>query len=108
MQAVVAIPEITSLVCNQKASELIMRPVAGVPLLMRTLITAARAGADDILLICPAGLSNELVRKFLETALRYGVRVSVIQLDEFDPGADSSWAKLAPHLEDQFLWLPWN
>jgi phosphatidylglycerophosphate synthase len=108
MQAVVAIPEITSLVCDKKASELIMRPVAGVPLLMRTLITAARAGADDILLICAAALSNELVRKFLETALRYGVRVSVIQFDEFDPGAGSSWAKIAPHLEDQFLWLPWN
>jgi len=60
MQAVVAIPEITSLVCTKKASELVMTPVAGVPLLMRTLITAARAGADDILLICPAALSNEL------------------------------------------------
>ena len=108
MQAVVAIPEITSLVCNKKASELVMRPVAGVPLLMRTLITAARAGADDILLIGSAALSDELVRNFLETALRHRVRVRVIQLDEFDPGAASSWAKLAPHLEDQFLWLPWN
>jgi phosphatidylglycerophosphate synthase len=108
MQAVVAIPEITSLVCNRKASELIMPPVAGVPLLMRTLITAARAGADDILLICPAALSDELVRKFLETAPQYGVRVSGIQLDEFDPRAASSWAKLAPHLNRDFLWLPWN
>jgi len=108
MQAVVAIPEITSLVCDKEASELIMAPVAGVPLLMRTLITATRAGADDILLICPAALSNELVRSFLEAALRHGVRAKVIQLDEFDPGAASSWAKLAPHLENQFLWLPWN
>jgi phosphatidylglycerophosphate synthase len=108
MQAVVAIPEITSLVCNKKASDLIMRPVAGVPLLVRTLVTAARAGADDILLICPAALSNELIRKCLETASQHGVSVSVIQLDEFDPGADSSWAKLAPHLNHDFLWLPWN
>jgi phosphatidylglycerophosphate synthase len=108
MQAVVAVSEITSLVCNEKASELIMPPVAGVALLMRTLITAARAGADDILLIFPAALSNELVRKFLETALQYGVRVRVIPLDEFDPGAASSWAKLAPHLKHDFLWLPWN
>ena len=108
MQAVVAIPEITSLVCNKKASELIMRPVAGVPLLMRTLITAARAGADNILLICPANVSDEPVRKFLETALHYGVRVRVIQLSEFDPCAISSWAKLTPHLNHDFLWLPWN
>jgi phosphatidylglycerophosphate synthase len=108
MQAVVAIPEITSLVCHKKASELVMRPIAGVPLLRRTLITAARAGADDILLICPAALSNELVEQFLETAPRYGARVCVIQLDEFDPRATSSWAKLAPHLNRDFLWLPWN
>jgi len=108
MQAVVAIPEIASLVSNKKASELIMPPVGGVPLLTRTLITAARAGADDILLISPSALSNELVPKFLETALQYGVRVSVIQLDEFDPGAASSWAKLAPRLNHDFLWLPWN
>jgi phosphatidylglycerophosphate synthase len=108
MQAVVAIPEITSPVCNKKASELIMLPVAGVPLLTRTLITAARAGADDILLIGSAVLSHELLRKILETAPQYGVRVSMIQLDEFDPCADPSWAKLAPHLKHDFLWLPWN
>src|SRR5580658_8322019 len=113
MQSIVAIPEITSLagnkkVCNTKASELIMTPVSGVPLLLRTLITTARAGEDDILLICPAALSNWLVRNFLETTLQYGVRVSAIQIDEFDPGSDSSCAKLAPQLEAQFLWLPWN
>jgi phosphatidylglycerophosphate synthase len=108
MQAVVAIPEITSLVCNKKASELIMRRVAGVPLLMRTLITAARAGADDILLICPAALSDKPVRHLVDTVQHYGVRVSTIQFDDFVPGAASSWAKLAPHLNHDFLWLPWN
>jgi len=108
MQAVVAIPEIASLVCDKKASELIMRPVASVPLLMRTLITAARAGADDILLIGSAALSDERVRQLMQSTLKYGISVRVIQLDEFDPRAISNWAKLAPHLEEQFLWLPWN
>lgn len=108
MQAIVAIPQIASLVCNKKASELMMTPVAGVPLLVRTLMTATRAAADDILLISPAGLSDEVTRTVLETALRYGVPVSVIHLDNFDPSAASSWAKLAPCLEEQFLWLPWN
>ena len=108
MQAVVAIPEIASLVCDKKASELIMRPVASVPLLMRTLITAARAGADDILLIGSAALSDERVRQLMQSTLKYGISVRVIQLDEFDPRAISNWAKLAPHLEEQFLWLPSN
>jgi phosphatidylglycerophosphate synthase len=108
MQAVVAIPEITSLVCNDKTSELLMRPVAGVPLLMRTLITAARAGADDVMLVCPAALSDELVLQFLETAFQYGVRVKVIQLGEFDARSMTSWTELTPYLNGKFLWLPWN
>jgi len=108
MQAVVAIPEITSLVCGKKASELIMLPVAGVPLLIRTLVTAARAGADDILLICPAALSDQLLRLFMQSSAKYRIPVRAIQLNEFDPHAISSWAKLAPHLKEQFLWLPWN
>jgi phosphatidylglycerophosphate synthase len=108
MQAVVAIPEVTSLVCTQKASELIMRPIAGVPLLMRTLITAARAGADDVLLIASGALSNELLRQLMQSSVKYGIPVRVIQLNEFDPRAISSWAKLAPHLNRDFLWLPWN
>ena len=108
MQAVVAIPEITSLVCGKKASELIMLPVAGVPLLIRTLVTAARAGADDILLICPAALSDQLLRLFMQSSAKYRIPVRAIQLNEFDPRAISSWAKLAPHLKEQFLWLPWN
>jgi phosphatidylglycerophosphate synthase len=108
MQAVVAIPEITSLVCDKKASELIMRPVAGVPLLMRTLITAARAGAADILLIGSAALSDELLQQIMQSSVKYGSPVRVIHLDEFDPGATANWAKLAPHLSDAFLWLPWN
>jgi phosphatidylglycerophosphate synthase len=108
MQAVVAIPEVTSLMCTQKASELIMRPVAGVPLLMRTLITAARAGADDVLLIASGVLSDELLRQLMQSSVKYGIPVRVIQLNEFDPRAISSWAKLAPHLNRDFLWLPWN
>ena len=85
-----------------------MPPVAGVPLLMRTLMTAARAGADDILLISSAALSDELLRKFMQSSVKYGIPVRVIQLNEFDPRAISSWAKLAPHLNHDFLWLPWN
>jgi phosphatidylglycerophosphate synthase len=108
MQAVVAIPEINSLACDKKASELIMPPVAGVPLLMRTLMTAARAGADDILLISSAALSDELLRQLMQSSVKYGIPVKVIQLNEFDPRAISSRAKLAPYLNHDFLWLPWN
>jgi len=104
MQAVVAMPKLT----RGKASELLMLPIAGIPLLIRTLKTAARAGADDILLICPSALSEEAAQHVEQQAIHYKVRVQAIHLSEFDPLSMSTWAKLAPHLKEQFLWLPWN
>jgi len=107
MQAVIAIPEIFALVSEQKAAEL-LRPIAGVPLVMRTVVTAARAGASDILLICPAVLSAQIVQQLVESTVQYGVRISVIQLADFDQRACSGWNALEPHLHQQFLWVPWN
>ena len=58
MQAVIAIPAFTARINRQKAAELLMYPVAGVPLLKRIVLTATRAGATDILLICPEDLNH--------------------------------------------------
>jgi phosphatidylglycerophosphate synthase len=108
MQAVIAIPEFNALIGEQKATELLMRPVAGVPLLKRTILTASRAGASDILLICPAAASDALPQEFLQGAFRYGSRIRVIQFDKVNPRDSSTWAKLEAQLDDQFLWIPWN
>lgn len=108
MQAVVAIPEIVAAVCQKKGLELLLRPVAGVPLLIRTLKTAVRVPADDILLICPAALPDKLVLQFIQKAQCNGTRIRVIQLSEFDAHSRSSWTALKPYLNEHFLWLPWN
>jgi len=108
MQAVIAIPEVPAPAGGRKASELLMLPVAGVPLLTRIPKTAAHAGANDLLLICPPDLGEKAVQAFLTRALHYKVHVRVLPLSEFDPRSTSAWAELAPHLEEQFLWLPWN
>jgi phosphatidylglycerophosphate synthase len=108
MQAVIAIPKVFAIVSQEKAAELLLCPIAGVPLVMRTALTAARAGADDLLLICPAGLSLQLVQQIAENSVQHGIRMSVIQLAEFDPSASLEWAALKPHLHQQFLWVPWN
>ena len=108
MQAVISIPELAGPVSEQQATELLMRPVAGVPLLMRTLLTAARAGASEILLVVPAAMSARLLQKLLETISRQEVRVELIQISEFDPLGNSSWIILKRHVKDEFLWLPWN
>jgi len=108
MQAVIAIPELAGLVSEQQATDLVMRPVAGVPLLIRTVLTAARAGASDVLLVVPAPMSARPLQKLLGTIPRQEVRVELIQISEFDPQGHSSWIILKRHLKDEFLWLPWN
>jgi phosphatidylglycerophosphate synthase len=108
MQAVISIPELAGLVSEQQATELLMRPVAGVPLLIRTVLTAARAGASDVLLVVPAAMSAQLLQKLLETISRQEVRVELIQISEFDRPGHSSWIILKRHLKNKFLWLPWN
>jgi phosphatidylglycerophosphate synthase len=108
MQAVIAIPAFTALISKQKTTELLMSPVAGVPLLKRIILTASRAGASEILLICPAVLIRELPQEFLQEVSRYGSRIRVIQLDKFNPRDASSWAKLRAQPNHLFLWIPWN
>jgi len=108
MQAVIAIPPFDALIGKQKTTELLMHPVAGVPLLKRIVLTASRAAASEILLVCPAALSDAFSRDFLQQVFRYGSGIRVIQFDKFNPLNTSSWAKLEVDLEDQFLWIPWN
>jgi phosphatidylglycerophosphate synthase len=108
MQAVIAIPEMFALVRKEKAAEQLLRPIAGVPLVIRTVLTAARAGASDILLICPAALSEQIMQQLVGSTAQFGIHISVVQLVDFDPFASSEWRALKPHLHQQFLWVPWN
>lgn len=108
MQAVIAIPPSTDLISNKNTVELLMHPVAGVPLLQRTILTVSRASASEILLICPVALYQTLLEKLSDDTARYGSRVRVIPVDNFTPQDISRWEKLKTYLNDQFLWMPWN
>src|SRR5262249_49704851 len=108
MQFVVAVPEFAALVSYRGAAEMLMRPVCGVPLLIRTLVTAARAGADEILFVWPEGAPEVLAKKCLESDLVQKANVKLIRVKSFDPGAASSWASIQDDLESRFVWLPWN
>jgi phosphatidylglycerophosphate synthase len=108
MQAIISIPELGAVVSEQQAMKTLMQPVAGVPLLLRTVLTAARAGATDLLLIIPAAISQDSLQKLLAKMPSRGLRIELIQISEFHPKAYSSWIILKGHLEDEFLWLPWN
>jgi phosphatidylglycerophosphate synthase len=108
MQAVIAIPEFAGVVSEQHAQQMLMRPVAGVPLLTRTALTAMRAGASQILLICPTALSDRVLQRFTAELTQRGVRVTTLRVGDFNPRAWSGWMILKPYLEKQFVWLPWN
>jgi phosphatidylglycerophosphate synthase len=108
MQAVIAVPEIVAQAGDQKAKELLMQNICGVPLLIRTAITAARFGADEILLIVPETLAEELIQDCTQGALQYGVHIDVARVSDFDPRTPSNWTRLNQQLQDAFLWVPWN
>jgi len=108
VQAEIAIPEMFALVRKERAAELLLRPIAGVPLIIRTVLTAARAGANDILLTCPAALSEQIMQQLVGSTAQFGIHISVVQLADFNPFASSGWRALKPHLQQKFLWVPWN
>ena len=109
MQVVVAAPEIAASVNLPSTSETLMRPVCGVPLLIRTLATAERAGADEILFLWPEGLPEWLAAKCIASPLlRQKANIRLIFVKGFDPGIASSWEDIQGHLDSRFVWLPWN
>ncbi len=108
MQAVVTIPENVAGLTQAQILQLLKGPICGVPLLTRTILTAARAGTNDILLVSGEGLDDEIVRRCIPPSLHQGISIQVVRANGFDPHVTSSWAKLRPQLRDHFLWVPWN
>lgn len=114
VRAVLAIPGLETLRNHtdrdqRDAANVLMPEVAGVQLLTRVIATAARAGVDSVLVICPAGLNSVIVDSVVEASLIKDVRVDkVVWPHAFDPRRPAHWTAIAAQLEDQFLWLPWN
>jgi phosphatidylglycerophosphate synthase len=106
MQVIVVVPEPPS--PGDYLGKL-TRKICGVGLLERTLVTAQRAGADDILLIWPQNMPVQLAETFLRSPrLRKTGTVRLVQVKSFDANAPSSWINLQDHLKDRLVWLPWN
>ena len=109
MQAVLAIPSLEMLRGYGGPTEVLMQRVAGVPLLVRVIATAKRAGMDSVLVMWPEGVDEGVLLSCAESRLLEGLRVkSLRRRDAFDPKSAAHWAAIAVHLDEQFLWLPWN
>jgi phosphatidylglycerophosphate synthase len=102
MKAIIAIP-------GNLDPSLLSREICGVPLLARTLATAQRAGVTDFLIVWSAGTIRKFITCCLQSPpLQSGSAFHFQSADGFNPGSQSSWAKLLPELPGRFLWIPWN
>lgn len=109
MQVVVVIPEFITSPGHRSTSDLLMRNICGVPLLIRTLATVQRAGAGEILLISPMSVPDQLAQACIQSPLLRGSGAPrLVRVERFDPNDNSDWASLGDQLEDRFVWLPWN
>jgi phosphatidylglycerophosphate synthase len=109
VQAVLAIPSSEMLRSYGNVTEVLMRKVAGVPLLIRVVATAKRAAVSSVLIIWPEDMIPGILETFAQSPLLKGVQVNnLVWRNAFDPWNPDHWAAIAAWLEEQFLWLPWN
>jgi hypothetical protein len=115
VQAVLAIPGLEMFRNYRNPVDVLMREVAGVPLLVRLLATAACAGVDSVLVIWPTDVNpailEECVKSFEGKDLSPSMEKLVWKdgwINTFDPHSAADWDSISPRLEDVFLWLPWN
>jgi phosphatidylglycerophosphate synthase len=109
MQAVLAIPDIETSGRDGEPRDVLMRRVAGVPLLERVLATAARAEVSSLLIIWPANVDTAILDSLAGSSHLGSIRLHThIWPGAFDPHNPAHWAAIAVRLESTFLWLPWN
>jgi phosphatidylglycerophosphate synthase len=109
MQGVIVIPEMRLLRPPEGGKELLTREIAGVPLLLRVIATAKRAGMNSLLVIWPDSLDGTLWDTCSSSPLLRGIEITkLITSCPFDPRKSSSWVSVAGSLKSQWLWLPWN
>lgn len=107
MQAIVAIPD--SQGAKSGTDQLLFHDIAGIPLLVRAIATANRAGADEVLLIFPGFMPREIVERVRESKiLSAGTVIECLSVSGFDPASASAWRQISTRLQDEFFWIPWN
>jgi phosphatidylglycerophosphate synthase len=109
VQAVLAIPGLETLQSQGDAAKVLMQKVAGVPLLVRVIATAARAGVNSVLVIRSKDVNAAILEPWAKSPLFQNIQLDhVVSHSPFDPQSADHWTQIAARLEDEFLWLPWN
>ena len=109
MQAIISIPSPETLNQYGSLGQTLMQEVCGVPLLVRVIKTAIRAGADSLLIIWPSEVPQSIwLSAQRELARENLCGIILIQAEPFEPCQKDNWLAVSPFLDDEFLWLPWN
>ena len=75
-------------------------PLLGLPLLERVILTAARAGLDDFIVV--TGFEGDRVRRFLDgLAVRRGIQISHVVNDEWEAGNGLSAYAARDEIKDE-------
>jgi phosphatidylglycerophosphate synthase len=107
MQVVIVAPEASAV--DMEPNARLTRQVCGIGLLERTILTAQRAGATEVLLVWPMSLPIELAVIVMQSSrVQKNNNLRLLAVDRFDPDQARSWPALQSELESRFVWLPWN
>lgn len=102
MQALVALPEIGEM-------DELVRPVCGIPLLLRVITTAVRSGATSVLIVYPSMIPQRRIEDLLKSPVLGSVPIHLLAVaDVFNPKKTSHWHAIESCLEPRVLWIPWN
>src|SRR5215472_6324487 len=107
MQAVLRIPDLFTLQKFAGAERILTREVAGVPLLVRVIVTAMRAGVNKLLIIWAPDVDRSAWDQCALFPLLRGLQIAHL-VRRFDPDQPASWAGIAETVQEPFYWLPWN
>jgi hypothetical protein len=100
MQAVMAIPSGSERALRQN--------VAGVPLLVRIIGTAIRAGVKELLLFWPGEVDVAVWEEAAASPVLQSLETIKINSFPFDPKRSRSWNAIHVLLKQECIWLPWN
>lgn len=106
MQILLSLPSVETLIESGGVNLALFREICGVPLLTRVAETARRSGCSSLLLLHPRSLPKEWL------AARLGelpLPIEYLEMERpFEPARPTAWQFIERHLEERFLWLPWN
>ena len=107
MRAVLVIPESSTLQQFAGAERILTREIAGVPLLIRVIATAMRAGVNTVLIVWPPDVDRSIWDQCGPSPLLRGLQIAHL-VRRFDPRQPASWAGITETVQEPFYWLPWN